>query len=153
MLTSVEFSSVTQSCPTLCDPVDLSMPGLPVHRQLPKPAQTNVHWISDDTISSSVIPFSSCAQSFPASGSFQMSQFFASGSQSIGVSVSESVLSMNIQDRFPLGWTGWISLQSKRLSRVLPTPQFKSINSSVLSYLYSLPLTYIHDHLKNHSFD
>ena len=118
VLTSVEFSSVTQSCPTLCDPVDLSMPGLPVHRQLPKPAQTNVHWISDDTISSSVIPFSSCAQSFPASGSFPMSQFFASGGQSFAVSASASVFPMNIQDWFPLGWTGWISLQSKGLSRV-----------------------------------
>ena len=70
------------------------------------------------TISSSVGPFSSCLQSFPASGSFQMSQFFTSGSQSIGVSASTSVLPMNIQDWFPLGWTGWISLQSKGLSRV-----------------------------------
>ena len=70
------------------------------------------------TISSSVIPFYSCPQSFPASGSFQMSQFFASGGQSIGDSVSASVLPTNIQDWFSLGWTGWISLQSKGLSRV-----------------------------------
>ena len=70
------------------------------------------------TISSSVIPFSSCLQSFPASGSFQMSQLFASGGQSIGVSASTSVLSMNNQDWSPLGWTGWIFLQSKGLSRV-----------------------------------
>ena len=70
------------------------------------------------TISSSVIPFSSCLQSFPASGSFQMSRFFTSGGQSTGVSASASVLPMNIQDWFPLGWTGWISLQSKALSRV-----------------------------------
>ena len=70
------------------------------------------------TISSSVVPFSSCLQSFPASGSFLMSQFFASGGQSIGVSASASVLPMHIQDWFPLGWTGWISLQSKGLSRV-----------------------------------
>ena len=69
-------------------------------------------------ISSSVIPFSSCPQSFPASGSFQMSQLFASGSQSTGVSASTSVLPMNTQDWSPLGWTGWISLQSKGLSRV-----------------------------------
>ena len=69
-------------------------------------------------ISSSVVPFSSRLQSFPASGSFQMSQFFPSGSQSIGVSDSASVPPMNIQDWFPLGWTGWISLQSKGLSRV-----------------------------------
>ena len=73
------------------------------------------------TVSSSVVPFSSCPQSFPASGSFLMNQFFASGGQRIGVSASTSVLPMNIQDRFPLGWTGWISLQSKGLSRVLNT--------------------------------
>ena len=70
------------------------------------------------TISSSVVPFSSCLQSFPASRSLPMSQLFTSGSQSIGVSASASVLPINIQDRFPLGWTGWISLQSKGLSRV-----------------------------------
>ena len=70
------------------------------------------------TISSSVVPFSSCLQSFPASGSFQMSQLFASGGQSIGVSASTSVLPMNIQNLFPLGWTGWILLQSKGLTRV-----------------------------------
>ena len=69
-------------------------------------------------ISSSVLPFSSCPQSFPASGSFQMSQLFASGGQSIGVSASTSLLPMNTQDWCPLGWTGWISLQSKGLSRV-----------------------------------
>ena len=74
-------------------------------------------WCSP-TISSSVVPFSSCLRSFPASGSFQRSQFFASGGQSIGVSASASVLPMNIHDWFPLGWTGWISLQSKKLSRV-----------------------------------
>ena len=70
------------------------------------------------TISSSVIPFSSCPQSFPVSGSFPMSQLSASGGQSIGVSASTSVLPMNTQGWFPLGWTGWISLQSKGLSRV-----------------------------------
>ena len=73
-------------------------------------------WWRHPTISSSVIPFYSCLQSFPASGSFPMSQFFPSGGQSIGVSAS--VLPVNIQDQFPLGWTGWISLLSKRLSRV-----------------------------------
>ena len=75
-------------------------------------------WWCHPTISSSVIPFSSCPQSFPASGSFQMSQFFASGGQSIGASASASVLPMNTQDWSPLGLVGWISLQSKGLSRV-----------------------------------
>ena len=73
------------------------------------------------TISSSVVPFSSCLKSFPASGSFQMSQLFTSDGQKIGVSASTSVLPMNTQDWFPLGWTGWISLQSKGLSRVFNT--------------------------------
>ena len=75
-------------------------------------------WWCHPTITSSVVPFSSCPQSFPASGSFQMSQFFASGGQSIGVSASASVLPVNNQDWFPLGWTDLISLQSKGLSRV-----------------------------------
>ena len=74
-------------------------------------------WCCHSTISSSVVPFSSCPQSLPASGSFQMSQLFASGGQSTGVSASASVLPVNIQDWSPLGWTGWISLQSKGLSR------------------------------------
>ena len=105
------------------------------------------------TISSSVVPFSSCLQSFPASGSFQMSQFFASGGQSIEVSASASVLPMNIQDWFPLGWTGWLSLQSKGLQESPPTPQFKSINPLALSFLYGPTLTFLHDYWKNHNFD
>ena len=76
-------------------------------------------------ISSSVIPFLSCLQSCPASGSFQMSQFFTSGGQSIGVSVTSAILPMNIQDWFPLGLTGWISLQSKGLSRVFSSTTFQ----------------------------
>ena len=82
----------------------------------PKPMPSS-RWCHP-TISSSVVPFSSCTQSFPASGSLKMSQFFTSGSQSIGVSASTSVLPMNSQDWSPLGWTGWIPLQSKGLSRV-----------------------------------
>ena len=106
------------------------------------------------TISSSVVPFSSCLQSFPASGSFQMNQLSASGGQSIRVSASASVLPMNTQDWSPLGWTCWISLQSKGPSEESsPTPQFKSIISSALSFLYSPTLTSIHDHWKNHSLD
>ena len=104
------------------------------------------------TISSFVIYFS-FLQSFPASGTFPMSPFFTSGGQSIGVSPSASVLPMNIQDLFPLGWTGWISSQSRGLSRAFSTPQFKSINSLVLSFLYSPTLTSIHDYWKNHSLD
>ena len=101
---------------------------------------------------SSVLPFSHL-QSFPASRSFQTSQFFTSGIQSIGVSASASVLPMNIQDWFPLGWTGWISLPSKDSQESSPTPQFKSINSLALSFLHSPTLTSIHDCWKNHSLD
>ena len=119
LLYKVLFSSVTQLCPTLCDPMDCSTPGFPVHHQLPELAQTHPSsWWCHPAISSSVVPFSSHLQSFPASGSFQMSQFFTSGGQRIGVSASVSVLLMNTQDWSPLGWTGWISLQSKGLSRV-----------------------------------
>ena len=91
-------------------------------------------------ISFSVVPFSSCPQSFPTSRSFPMSQLFTSGGQSIRVSALTSVLPMNTQDWFLLGWTGWISLDSQESS---PTPQFKSINSSALSFLYSTTLTSI----------
>ena len=105
------------------------------------------------TISSSVIPFSSHLQSFPASGSFPVSQLFTSGGQSIGVSASTSVLSMNTQDWSPLGWTGWISLQSKGLSRVFSNTTVQKLNSSVLSFLFSPTLTSIHDYWKNHSLD
>ena len=114
--------SVSQLCLTLCNPMDCSMPGFPVLCCLMEFAQTHVHWVGDAiqlmSVSSSVIPFSSCPQSLPASGSFPMSQLFTCGSQSIGVSASAPVLLMNIQDWFPIGLTGWISLQSKGLSRV-----------------------------------
>ena len=117
LIKSVKFSSVAQLCPTLCDPMDCSTPGFPAHHQLG--VYSNSCPLSQwchPTISSSAIPFS-CLQCFPASGSFPMSQFFSSGGQSIGASASASVLPMNIQDWFPLGLTGWISLQSKGLSR------------------------------------
>ena len=127
------------------------------HTRLPCPSPTPrvysdsgpLSWWCHPTISSSVVPFSSCLQSFPTSGSFQMSQFFASGGQSIGDSASASVLPINIQDWFPLGWTGWISLQSKGLSRVFSntTVQKHQFFSAQLSF------TPIHDYWKNYSFD
>ena len=116
---SVQFSSVSQSCLTL-QPHELQ------HARPPSPSPTPVvypnpcplsRWCHP-IISSSVVPFSSGPQSFPTSGSFQMSQLFTLGGQSIGVSASTSVLPMNTQDWSPLGWTSWASLQSKGLSRV-----------------------------------
>ena len=103
------------------------------------------------TLSSSVVPFSFCLQSFPASGSFPVTQFFTSGGQSIGASAS--VLPMNIQYWFPLGLTAFISLQSKGLSRVFSNSTVQKHNSLVLSFLYGPTLTSIHDHWKNHSLD
>ena len=158
-----QFSSVAQLCPTLCEPIDCSTPGLPTAAASKSlhscptlcnpidssPPGSSVHgifqarvlewvaiafcpsptpqvysnscplsWWCHPTISSSVIPFSSHLQSFPASGSFQISHFFKLGGQSTGVSASPSVLPMNIQDWLPLGWTGWIPLLSKGHSRV-----------------------------------
>ena len=148
-MSSVQFSSVTESCPTLWDPMNRSTPGLPVHHKLPEFTQTEVHWVGDchPAISSSVIPFSSCPQSFRASGSFPMSQLFAWRGQSIGVSASASVLPMNTQDWSPLEWTGWISLQSKGLSRVFSNTtvqkhQFFSaqLSSQSNSHIHTWPL-------------
>ena len=116
---TVQLSSAPQSCLTVCDPMNYSTPSLSVHHQLLVFVQTLVHRVRcHPTISCSAIPFSSCLQSFPASGSFPMSQFFLSSGQNIGASVLASILPMNIQDWFPLEWTGLISLQSKGLSRV-----------------------------------
>ena len=113
------ISSVAQSCPTLCSSMGCSTLGFPLHHQIPKLVQTQVHRVSNvNQLSSSVVPFSSHLQSFPASRSFLMIQFFASGGQSIGNSASASVLPMNIQNWSPLGLTGLISLQSKRFSSV-----------------------------------
>ena len=118
---SFQFSSVAQQCPTFCDPMNRSTTGLLVHHQLLSwvyPNSCPLNQWCHPIISSSVTPFSSCPQSFPASGSLPISQLFASGGQSIGVSASTSFLLKNTQDWSPLGWTGWISLQSKGLSRV-----------------------------------
>ena len=112
-----------------------------------------LNWWCHPTISSSVTPFSSCLQSFPASGSFPVSRLFTSGGQSIGASASASVLPMNIQHWFLLGLTGLISFLSKGLSRVFARTQFESINSLALSLLYGPALTSVHEYWKNHSFD
>ena len=133
---SVQFISVNQSCPTLCDPMDCSMPRLPVHHQILEFTQTHVHWVGDAIQPSHPLspPSPPAFKSFPASGSFQMSQFIASGGQSIGVSASTSVLPMNTQDWSPLGWTDWISLQSRGLSGVFS-------NTTVQKHQFSGPIT------------
>ena len=117
---SVQFSSVAQSCPTLCKQMNCSTPGLPVHHQLLESTQTHVHRVNDAIQPSHPLSFPSplAFNLFPASGSFPVSQLFASGSQSIRVLASTSVLPINTQGWSPLGWTGWISLQSMGLSGV-----------------------------------
>ena len=140
-LNPLHVSSVDFSCSVVSDSLQ---PHEPQHARPPCPSPTpGVHpnpcpssqWCHP-TISSFVVPFSSCPQSFPASGSFQMSQLFASGGQSIGVSASTSVLPMNTQDCSPLGWAGWISSQSKGLSRVFSntTVQKHQFFSTQLSF-------------------
>ena len=145
---SVQFSSVTQSCLTLCDPMDCSTPGFPAHHQFQELAQTHVHRVRDAIQPSHpVVPFSFCPQSVPASESFPMSQLFTWGGQSIGVSTSASVLLMNTQGWSPLRWTGWISLQSKGLSRVFSNTtvqkhQFFGAqpSSQSISHIHTWPL-------------
>ena len=110
-------------------------------------------WRCHPVISPSVIPFSSCPQSLPASGSFPMSQLFAWGGQSTGVSASTSVLPMNTQDWSPLQRTGWVCLQSKGLSRVSSNTTVQRINFLVLRFCYGPTLTSTHDRWKNHGFD
>ena len=146
------FSSVQFSCSTVSN--SLWPHGLQ-HDRIPCPSPTPGVYSNScplsqwchPTISSSVVPFSSCPQSFPASGSFQMSQFFTSGGQSVGVSASASVLPMNIQDWFPLGWTSSVSLLSKGLSRIFSDTtvqkhQFFSaqLSSQSNSHVYTWPL-------------
>ena len=115
-----QFSSVTQSCPTLCDPMNRSTPGLPVHYQLLEFTQTHVHWVGGaiQPILSSVVPFSSCPQSFPAWGSFQMNKLLASGGQNIGVSDSTSVLQGCILSGMWQSNKKWtVAIQKRILSR------------------------------------
>ena len=152
------FSSVQSSCSVVFDSL---WPHESQHARPPCPSPTPRVYSNScpssrcchPSISSSVVPFSSCPQSLPASGSFLMSQFFAWDGQSIGVSVSASVLPVNTQDWSPLRWTGWISLQSKGLSRVFSNTTVQKHNSSMLSLLHHPTLTSIHDHWKNHSLD
>ena len=147
-------SSVAQSCLTLCSPMDCSTPGFPVHHQLPKLAQTHVHQVSD-----AIQPSHPLSSPSPLPLIFPSIRVFPSESvlhirwPNIAVSVSASVLPMNIQYWFPWGLTGWISLQSKRLSRVFSntTVQKHQFVGAQLSLWSNSHIT--HDYWKNHSFD
>ena len=162
MGTSVEFNLVTHfSSVQSLSPVQLFVtPWIPSRQAFLSITNSRVHpkpcpssrWCHP-TISSSVVPFSSCLQSFSASGSFQMSQLFESGGQSIGVSASTSVLPMNTQDWSPLGWTGWISLQSKELSRVFSNTTVQKHQFFGAQHSLWSNSTSIHDYCKNHSIE
>ena len=141
----------TLSCVWICDPIECSTPVFPVLYYLSEFAQTHVHWVSDAIQPfHPVIPFSICPQSFPASGSFSMTQLFVSGGQSIGASAS--VLPMNIQGWYLTGlvWSPCCPRDSQESS---PAPQIESINSSAHSLLYGPTLTAVDDYWKNHSLD
>ena len=151
MTRSLSVSSVTQSCPTLCDPMNRSTPGLPVHHQLLESTQIHVHCVGD-AIQPSHPPLSPS----PALNLSQHQGFFKwvsslyPGGQNIGVSASTAVHPMNTQDWSPLGWTACSPRDSQESS---PIPQFESINSSALSFFYSPTLKSMHDYWKNHSLD
>ena len=141
-IVSVQLSSVAQLCPTLCDPMDCSTPGLPVHHQLPESTQTHVHRVTDAIQPSH--PLSSPSPPAPNPSqhqSFPMSQLFTWGGQSTGDSALTSFLTKKSLGWSPSEWTGWISLQSKDSQDSSPTPQFKSLNSSALNFLHSPTLT------------
>ena len=148
LLWVVQFSSVSQSCPTLCDPINRSTPGLPVHRQLLESTQTHFYSVGDAIQPSYPLlsPSPPALNLSQHQGLFKWVSFSHQVAKGLEFQL-QPVLPMNTQDWSPLGWTVWISLWSS------PTPQFKNINSSVLSFLYSLTLTSIYDHWKNHSLD
>ena len=149
----VQFSSVAQSCPTLCDPMNHSTSGHPVHHQLPEFTQIHIHRVSD-AISSSVVPFSSCPQSLPASESFQMSQLFAWGGQSTGVSFSFSIIpSKEIPGLFSfrMDWLDFLAVQGNFKSLI----QHDCSKALILqrSAFLSPTVTSILDYWKKHSLD
>ena len=146
--------SVAKSCLTL-QPRGLQHARIPCLSLSPGvcPNSCPLSWWCHPTISSSVTPSSPCPQSFPASDSFPISQLFSSGGQSTGVLASASVFPMNIQDWFPLGFTDLTTMCPRDSQESSAAPQFKNINSSVLSLLYGPTLIPVHDYWKNHSFD
>ena len=155
ILSSVQFSSVAQSCPTLCNPMDCSMPGLPVHHQLPEFTQTHVHWIGD-----AIQPSHSLLSPSPPAFIFSQQQRLFKWVSSLHQVAK--VLEFQLQHQsfqwifridFLQDWLAGSPCSPRDSQESSPTPQFKSINTSALSFLCSPTLTSIHDYWKNHSFD
>ena len=140
-----QFSSVAQLCPTATPWTAACQAALSTTSSWSLPKLMSIESVIPSNHLILCHPLLFLPLIFPPSGSFQMSQLFTSGGQRIGVSASASVLPMNIQDWFPLGWTGWISCSPRDSQESFPTPQFKSI-SSLLSCFYSLTLTSVHDY-------
>ena len=147
-----QFNSVAQSCLTLCDPMDCSTPGFPVHHQLPELVQTHVHQVSDAVQPSHPL-LSPSPPTFNLSQHQGIFQWVNSLHQVTKVLEFQLQLPVNIQDWFPLGLTGWISLQSKGLNSLLQHHSSKASILRRLAFLYSTTLASIHSYWKNHSFD
>ena len=150
---SVQFSSVAQSCPTLCELMNCSMPDFPVNHQLKDLAQTHDKWVRDAIQPSHPLSSPPPASFLPSIRVFSNKIVLHIRWSKIKVSASASVLPVNIRDYFPLEWTGWISLQSKGLSRVFSNTKLESINSLAFNFFYSPPLPSRHDYWKNHNLD
>ena len=149
-----QFSSVTQSCLTLCNLMDCSTPGFPVQHQLPELLKLmSIELVMPFYHLILCRPLLLLPSIFPSIRVFPMSHLFTSGGQSIGASALAPVPPVNIQDWFPLGWTCLISLQSKGLSRVFSNTTVQKHQFLALSFLHSLTLTSVHEHLKNHTLD
>ena len=149
------FSSVTQSCPTLCDPMDCSTTGYPVHHQLPELKETHVHWVQDaiQPTHPQSIPFSSCIQSFPASGSFLRVSSSHQVAKVLEFQLQHQFFQWIFRTDFLEDWLVGTPQSPKNSQEPLWTPHFKSIDSLGFSFLYSPSLTCIHDYWKNHSLD
>ena len=153
MYYSVQFSSVTQLCPTLCNPMDCSTPGFPVHHPFLELAQTHVHQVSDAIQPSLLLSTPSLAFSLSQhQGLFKWVSSSHQVARVLEFQLQQTVLPMNIQDWFPLGWPSWISLQSKGLSRVFSNATVQKHQFFSVQLLYGPTLTSIHDYWKNHSF-
>ena len=149
-----QFTSVTQSCPTLCDPMNRSTPSLPVHHQIPELTQTHAHWVNDAIQPSHPLLSPSPLAPNPShhQGFFQWVTLHIKWPKDWSFSLS-TVLPMNTQDWSPLGWTGWISLQFKGLARVFSRTTVQKRQFFSAQFLHSPTLISIHDHWKNHSPD
>ena len=149
------FVIIVQSCPTLCNPMDCSTPGFPVLHHISELAQNSCpsSWWCHPTISSSVSPFSSCPQSFPASRSFPMSWLFALVTKVLELQLQHQSFQWVFRVDFLWDWWVWSPCSPRDSQESFPSPQFESINSLVLSLLYGPTFTSIHDYWKNHSSD